>query len=124
MKKGFFKSITGNIGEGASYISGKFKETSAKAYVAGSEIVDETNEKIHTYTEKQTLLKDKHALEGKQEELIYVFGRYTLTHYLEEGDLDSTFLTGKAIGDIVEQFKKGEKRLKRIEEKIEILENK
>lgn len=124
MKKGFFKSLTGNIREGAGYISEKFKERSAKAYVAGTEIVDETNDKIHTYTEKQILLKERHTLEGKQEELIYAFGRHTLTHYLEEGALDDTFLTGEAVGDIVAQFKGDTKRLEAIDENIEILENK
>ena len=60
-KKGLFSRLVGsvaeNVKEGASFVGEKVAETSAKAYEAGTELVHETSDKIHDFTEKQSLQK-------------------------------------------------------------------
>jgi tRNA U54 and U55 pseudouridine synthase Pus10 len=120
--KGFFKKVLDNITEGATVVSEKVKEASAKAYVAGSEIASETSEKIHEFTEKQALHKEEKNINDKQEDLKYMFGKLTLEHYLKNDSLHKSFLTTKAVGDIVENFKANQKRLKAIAKELKTLE--
>ncbi|MFO7702441.1 MAG: hypothetical protein R6V37_05560 [Psychroflexus maritimus] len=121
--KGFFKQIVDNVSEGASLVTEKIKETSAKAYVSGNELVESTNEKIHNFTDRQALTKEKNKLEEQQEELTYNFGKQTLQNYLSEGHLHKVFLTKKAVNDIVETYKENAKRIKTLEKDIKKLDN-
>ncbi len=121
-KVGFFKKIFENVTEGASVVGEKVAETSAKAYVAGSELVSETSEKIHEFTEKQTLYKEEKNILENQEELRHKFGKLTLDHYLKNDSLHKTFLTTKSVTKIVENFKTNEKRLKAIKKELKTLE--
>lgn len=121
--KGFFKQIVDNVSEGASLVTEKIKETSAKAYVSGNELVESTNEKIHNFTDRQALTKEKNKLEEQQKELTYNFGKQTLQNYLSEGHLHKVFLTKKAVNDIVETYKENAKRIKTLEKDIKKLDN-
>jgi hypothetical protein len=122
--KGFFKQFIDNVSEGANLVTEKVKETTAKAYVSGSELVEDTSEKIHDYTEKQTLLKEKHKLEDLQKELTNSFGVLTLENYLAEGHLHKKFLTKKEVNEIVETYKSNAKRILSINKEIKKLETK
>lgn len=122
--KKFFKQLVENVGEGASLVTEKIKESSAKAYVNGNELVEATNEKIHKFTDKQALTKEKHKLEDQQEQLTYDFGKWTLQNYILEGHLHKTFLTKKAVNDIVEAYKENVKRIQTLEKNIKKLDNK
>lgn len=133
-KKSFFKNlldnVTENVMEGASYVGekvavagGKVAETSAKAYVAGSELVSETSDKIHDYTEKQTLLKEEAKLQKRQIQLKHNFGVISFDHYLENGTLHKPFLTSSNIVEIVEEFEANKNRLLAILKELEELEN-
>lgn len=122
--RGFFKQLIDNVSEGANLVTEKVKETTAKAYVSGSELVEDTSEKIHDYTEKQTLVKEKHKLEDQQEELTHSFGALTLENYLSEGHLHKTFLNKKEVNDIVETYKNNAKRIQSINKEIKKLETK
>lgn len=121
-KVGFFKKIFENVTEGASVVGEKVAETSAKAYVAGSELVSETSDKIHEFTEKQTLYKEEKNILENQEELRHKFGKLTLDQYLKNDSLHKTFLTTKSVTKIVENFKTNEKRLKAIKKELKTLE--
>ncbi len=132
-KKSFFKSlienVTGkiedvseNVAEGASFVSEKVKETTAKAYVAGAEFVEETNEKIHQFTDKQSLLKEKKRLEEEQAELTSNFGEITLMHYLKNDSLHKTFLNTKAVNDLVLEYKASDKQLISVKKALKKLE--
>ena len=126
-KKGFFKklldNVTGNVKEGASFVGEKVAETSAKAYVAGSELVSETSEKIHDFTEKQTLHKEEHKLEAKQVQLKHKFGVIAFDHYLKNDSLHKPFLTSQPVIEIVEEFKVNESRMKTITKELKKLED-
>ena len=125
--KGFFKSLFDNVAEnvveGASYVSGKVKETTAKAYVASAELVEEANEKIHQFTDKQSLNKEKHRIEDEQTKLVASFGALTLQQYLKTESLRKSFMDKKAVSDIVEAYKANQKHLASIEMAIHKLEN-
>lgn len=133
-KKGFFKKfiddVSENVKEGASFLGHKVAEagekvaeTGAKAYVASSEFVSETSDKIHDFTEKQSLQKEESKLGKRQVELTNSFGAITLEHYLKNGSLHKPFLTSKAVEEIVEEYKSNEKEIKSIKRKIKQLEN-
>ena len=126
-KKGFLKglidNVTENVTEGASFITEKVKETTAKAYVAGSELVEEANEKIHQFTDKQSLLKDKKRIEDDQTELVLNFGKVTLQHYLKNDSLYKTFLNSEKVTAIVNAYKANEKKLKSIDKELKKLES-
>ncbi len=132
-KKGFFKSlidnvsekldhVTENVVEGASFVTEKVKETTAKAYVAGTELVEDANEKIHQFTDKQSLNKEKHKLEEAQEELKHSFGSLTLENYLKNDNLNKSFLTTKKVQDVVEAYKENSIQLIKIKKAIKNLE--
>lgn len=132
-EKGFFKklfeNVTENVKEGASLVGEKVgevgeivAESTAKAYVAGSELVAETSDKIHDYTEKQTLQKEENKLKERISELKFEFGQLTLAHYLKNDSLHKAFLTTKPVENIVNEYKKNEKRLKAISKAIKKLE--
>lgn len=126
-KKGFFKNLIDNVAdnvkEGASFVGEKVAEGSAKAFVAGSEIVTETSEKIHDFTEKQSLQKEQHRLEERQIELKHLFGVVAFDHYLEKETLHKPFLTSTPISEILTEFKANENRLKVIAKEIHKLKN-
>ncbi len=128
-KKGFFKSlldnvtekfdhVTENVVEGASFVTEKVKETTAKAYVAGTELVEDANEKIHQFTDKQSLNKEKHKLEEAQEELKHNFGSLALENYLKNDNLNKAFLTTKKVNDVVEAYKENSSQLLKIKKAI------
>lgn len=121
MKK-LFKDVSENVKEGASFVGKKVAETSAKAYVASSELVSETSDKIHDYTEKQALQKSEKKIMDRQNELIFAFGEFTLAHYLTTDSLHKTFLTSSEVNDIVEEYKANEKQIKEIVKAIKKLE--
>ncbi|WP_445736444.1 hypothetical protein [Mariniflexile sp.] len=132
-KKGFFKSlienvaekldhVSENVAEGASFVTEKVKETTAKAYVAGAELVEDANEKIHQFTDKQSLNKEKHRLEDAQSELTSKFGKLTLEHYLKNDSLHKTFLNTKAVETLVLEYKANEKQIKNVEKALKKLE--
>ncbi len=132
-KKGFFKTllenvaekledVSENVAEGATFVTEKVKETTAKAYVAGSELVEEANEKIHQFTDKQSLLKEKHRIEDAQANLTSKFGEITLQHYLKNESLHRTFLNTKAVSNLVLEYKANEKLLISVEKELKKLE--
>lgn len=125
--KGFFKKLFGNVAEnvkeGASFVGEKVAETSAKAYVAGTDLVSETSEKIHDFTEKQALHKEENKLKARQLELKHSFGVISFDHFLENDSLHKPFLTSKPIVAIVEEFHANEKRKKEITKELKTIEN-
>jgi hypothetical protein len=125
-EKGFFKkfidNVAENVKEGASFVGEKVADTSAKAFVASSELVAETSEKIHDFTEKQALQKAEKKILVRQEELKLTFGELTLDHYLKNDSLHKSFLTTKAISKVVEEFIENEKQLKEITLELEKFE--
>ncbi|NBC58390.1 MAG: hypothetical protein GVY05_08935 [Bacteroidetes bacterium] len=123
-KNGFLKSVTENLSEGTNFISGKVKDLTAKAYVAGSEALDDTSEKIHDYTEKQSLLKEKGDLEQQQEEMTQDFGDIALKYYLKEGNLHKPFFNKDEVNKLIESFTNNAKRIKALEKQIKKIENK
>lgn len=132
-KKGFFKSlidnvtetldhVTENVVEGASFVTEKVKETTAKAYVASTELVEDANEKIHQFTDKQSLNKELHKLEEAQEELKHTFGALALENYLKKDNLNKAFLTTKKVNNVVEAYKENSKELLKIKKAIKTLD--
>lgn len=133
-KKGFFKTlfenvtetldhVTENVAEGASFVTEKVKETTAKAYVASTELVEEANEKIHQFTDKQSLNKEKNRIEDIQAELTLKFGEITLQHYLKNDSMHRAFLNTKPITNLVLEFKANEKQLIKLEKELKKLDN-
>jgi hypothetical protein len=120
----FIDNVTENVKEGASFVGEKVAETSAKAYVASSELVSETSEKIHDFTEKQTLQKAEKIITARQKELKLKFGELTLTHYLTNDSLHKSFLSTKAIRQIVDEYLENEKHLKEISVELKKIEKK
>ncbi|MBO0592465.1 hypothetical protein I2486_13745 [Cellulophaga sp. E16_2] len=121
-KPGFFSRFIGNISdnvrEGATFVGGKVAETSAKAYVTGTEIVHDTSEKIHDFTEKQSLHKEEDKIEERQNTLTLAFGQLCLTQYLETESLHKPFLTADAINGIVTEYKSNAKRMITIQKEL------
>lgn len=126
-KKNIFQRVLGevadNVKEGATFVGEKVAETSAKAYVASTEFVADTSDKIHDFTEKQGLHKEEKQIHERQQTIKFAFGEQTLAHYLKNGSLHKQFLTTQAVNDLVEEFKSNEKRLKSIDKEIKKLEN-
>ncbi len=126
-KPNFFQKLIGNVAEnvkeGALLVGEKVTETSAKAYVASTELVTETSEKIHEYTEKQTLLKEEKIILEQQQQLKLSFGDISLNHYLINDSLHKSFLTTKAVKVLVEKYKSNEKRIVAIHKEIKKIEN-
>lgn len=125
-EKGFikklFNDVTENVREGASFVGKKVAETSAKAFVSSSELVAETSDKIHEFSEKQALQKSEKKIMERQEELKFIFGELTLEHYLANDSLHKPFLTSKAVSNVVEEYKENEKRVNDIIKAIGKLE--
>lgn len=126
-KKGFFKKliddVSSNVKEGASFIGEKVAETSAKAYVAGSELVSETSEKIHEFTEKQTLHKEEDKIEKRQAKIKHEFGIIAFDHYVENGTLHKPFLTSAPIQSLVDEYTANSTRLAEITKELKTLEH-
>lgn len=119
--KNFFETVSENVLEGATLVTEKIKDNSAKAYVAGSELVEEANERIHKYTDKISLEKEQKRLESQQLMLSNKFGALTLAHYLKNDSLRKTFLGQKSIDSIVEEYKANQQDLIAIEKKLKKL---
>lgn len=126
-KQNFFTKVFGgvaeNVIEGATLVGEKVAETSAKAYVAGTELVSETSEKIHDFTDKQALHKEEKKIMERQGVLKFAFGELTLDHYLKNDSLHKAFLNTKNISEVVHEYVANEKRLKSIDKDIKKLEN-
>lgn len=120
--KKLMKDVTENVKEGAAFVGGKIAKTSAKAYVAGSELVTETSDKIHDFTEKNTLQNEEKKIFARQDELKSKFGELTLAHYLKNDSLHKSFLTTTTVNSIVDEYKANEKRIKEIINEIKKLE--
>lgn len=121
--KKWFGTVSDNVKEGASFVGEKVAETSAKAYIASSELVSETSEKIHDYTEKQELHKEEKKLLERQQLLTFSFGEHTLAHYLKNDSLHKTYLNTTAVAAIVEEYKANVTRIEKINEEIQVIEN-
>lgn len=119
--KNFFENVTENVIEGATLVSEKIKDNSAKAYVAGSELVEEANEKIHNYSDKVSIEKEQKRLNTRQISLSNQFGATTLAHYLKNDSLHKTFLNQKAIENLVNEYKANHKDLVSLEKKLKKL---
>jgi hypothetical protein len=119
----FIDNVTENVKEGASFVGEKVAETSAKAYVASSELVSETSEKIHEFTEKQALQKAEKKYIIRKKELELKFGELTLAHYLTNDSLHKSFLSTKTIRQIVDEYEENEKHIKEISIELKKLEN-
>ena len=117
------KEITKNIAEGASLVSEKVKETASKAFDAGSQVVEETTEKIQHYTETRSLNKELESVETRQDEIALTFGKTAITQYIKEDSLHKSFLTTKKVDDMVVEFKGNEKLIKKLKKEIKKLEN-
>ncbi len=126
-EKGYFKKlisdVTDNVKEGATFLGEQIAEKTAKAYVASSELVSETSEKIHEFTEKQAFQKNEKKILNRQEEIKYEFGVLTLAYYLTNDSLHKSFLTTKAVNNLVEEFKANEKEVEIMQSEIKKLEN-
>jgi hypothetical protein len=117
------KDISKNIVEGVSVVGEKVKETAAKVYVSSSQVVDETSEKIHHYTEVKSL---NHQLENKlkeQDELTNSFGKVTLSHFIKKNSLNKSFLTTKTVEKIVVAYTENTKTINKLKRDIKKLEN-
>lgn len=125
-EKGFFKKfiddVTTNVKEGAAFVGDKVAETSAKAYVAGSELVSETSDKIHDFTEKQTLHKEEEKIAARQIKIKQEFGVMAFDQYLETKALEETFLNTDAVQNLWNEFKKNEVRLGEITIELDSIE--
>ncbi|WP_339888320.1 hypothetical protein [uncultured Flavobacterium sp.] len=119
--KNFFENVTENVKEGATLVTEKIKDNSAKVYVASAELVEEANEKIHQYSDKVSLQKEQKRIEARQTEIVSEFGAITLSHYIKSGNLHKAFLTNKSVEDVVNEYKSNEKVLIAIEKKIKKL---
>lgn len=122
-KKGFFKSFVDNVKEGATFVGEKVAETSAKAYVASTELASEASEKIHDYTEKQTLHKEEHKIEARQIAIKHQFGVVAFDHYIETETLHKPFLTSEPVNVLVEEYKSNIARLEAITIELKELED-
>ena len=117
------KDISKNIADGASLVGEKVKETATKAFNVGSQVVEETGEKIQHYTETRSLNKELELVESRQNEIALAFGKATLAHYLKEDSLHKSFLTTKKVDDLVVEFISNEKQIKKLKKDIKKLEN-
>lgn len=116
--KDFFGSVTENVKEGVELVTEKIKDNSAKVYVAGTEIVEEANDRIHQYSDKISLEKELKRLESRQSKLINEFGAITLPHYVKNETLHKAFLTTKIVEDVVNEFKSNTKDINAVVKKL------
>lgn len=121
--KSFFKGLTENVKEGAETVAETIKDKSAQAYVAGSEIIEEANEKIHNYTDKVALEKEIKKLEKEKETQVTVFGELTLNHYLKNDNLHKTFLSTEKVEGTKNKYLEIEKNLKSLNKQLKKLKN-
>lgn len=121
--KNFIGNVTDNVIEGTAVVTEKLKDSSAKAYVASSEIVEEANQRIHLYTDKISLQKEEKIITERQQEIIMSFGTKSLSHYVKTDTLHKPFLTGNEIAPLVEEYKGNIKNLISIEKKLKKLNN-
>lgn len=121
--KNFIGNVTDNVIEGTAVVTEKIKDSSAKAYVASAEIVEEANQRIHSYTDKMSLQKEEKNIEERQQEIIFNFGEKTLKHYIKTDTVHKPFLTTIQINSLVDEYKGNVKNLVSIEKKLKKLIN-
>ncbi len=121
--KNFFGTVTENVIEGATIVTEAIKDNSAKAYVASAEIVEDANDKIHTYSDKILLQKEIKNMESRQVQLMNEFGAITIEHYVNSDSLHKAFLTTKAVSTIVEEYKENKSKIVLIEKKLKKISN-
>lgn len=119
--KSFFSSVSDNVAESASVVAESIKTNTEKAYVAGSEMVEDANEKIHQYTSKVECQNEKKKLKTRQKEIQAEFGRLTLSHYIANESLHISYLTTTAINKLVIEFIANSKYELELDKKIEKL---
>ena len=119
--KNFIENVTDNVIEGATLVSEKIKDNSAKAFVAGSELVDEASQRIHDYSDKVSLQKEEKKITERQSEIVYSFGEKTLNQYLSKDNVQKAFLTTKAVQELVTEYNGNLKNLNSIEKKLKKL---
>jgi hypothetical protein len=121
--KNFLGNVTDNVIEGTAVVTEKIKDSSAKAYVASTEIVEEANQRIHSYTDKISLQKEEKNIEERQQEIIFAFGEKTLKQYIKTDTVHKPFLTSTEMTILVDEFKGNEKNLLSIAKKLKKLNN-
>lgn len=121
--KNFFGTVTENVIEGATIVTEAIKDNSAKAYVASAEIVEDANDKIHTYSDKILLQKEIKNIESRQVQLMNEFGAITIEHYVNSDSLHKAFLTTKVVNTIVEEYKENKSKIVLIEKKLKKISN-
>lgn len=119
--KSFFKVFTENVKEGAETVAETIKDKSAQAYVASTELIEETNEKIHNYTDKISLEKDIKRLEKEKDYYVLMFGSLTLKHYLKNGNLHKAFLSTEIIEETKNKYLEIERSLKTLKSQLKKL---
>ena len=121
--KSFFKVFKENVKEGAETVAETIKDKSAQAYVAGTELIEETNEKIHTYTDKISLEKEIKRLEKEKDYYVSMFGSLTLKHYIANGNLHKAFLSTEIIEETKEKYLEIEKKIKSLNRQLKKLKS-
>ena len=121
--KKFIDDVASNVKGGATFVGEKVAQTSAKAYIAGSELVSETSDKIHEFTEKQTLHKEEDKIEKRQVQISNLFGKLALDFYLEKDALNKAFLTSEPVAILLSELQTNKLRLQAITKELEELEN-
>jgi hypothetical protein len=116
--KNLFGTVKENVIEGATVVTDKIKEKSAEVYVAGSELVEDANDRIHMFTDKVSLQREQKTIESRQKEIHAKFGKIALTHYAKNDSLHKAFLTTKTVDDLVNEFKTNVKDLNSITKKL------
>ena len=119
--KSFFSSVTENVVDGAAVVTESIKNNKKKMYVAGTEIVEDANDKIHQYSDKVLFQNEKKKMEARQKEIEYEFGSLTLAHYLANESLHKSYLTTKAVDTLVQEFSENGKAIVALDKKIKKL---
>ncbi|RMG85752.1 MAG: hypothetical protein D6714_05415 [Bacteroidetes bacterium] len=128
-KKGFFSSliedVKENIAEGTKVLAEKssevlevVKEKSSGAIKAGSEAIENVNEKVHDFAERQKLQKLRKEHEERRAELVMAFGEVVLNEYLANGSVPKRFLTKKSVDAIVEEIRELDREMNIIDQKL------
>lgn len=119
--KSFLNTVTENVVEGASVVTESIKNNTAKVYVAGSDIVEDANDKIHQYSDKVSLQSEKKKTQSRQKEIEAKFGALALNHYITNESLHKAYLTTKAIDSLIEEYRENIKIMIVLDKKIKKL---
>ncbi|MCW2119110.1 hypothetical protein [Flavobacterium sp. 7A] len=119
--KNFIGNVTDNVIEGTAVVTDKIKDSSAKAYVASTELVEDANQRIHSYTDKISLQKEEKSIIERQKEITADFGERTINQYIKTDTLHKPFLTTAEMTELVEEYKGNKKNLNSITKKLKKL---